>query len=116
MRTRQSRRSGFTLIEVVLSMTLLLFVLGIATNSFRRQSEVLQAQSGRLEAQQTAQFTLAELDRELRLAGVGVADMQPVIVQADSLAVTFNADLQGHVLGDPAPVYIDTAADPYMTT
>ncbi len=111
-----SQRFGFTIIEVVLSMMLLLFVLGVATNSFRRQSEGLQAQSGRLEAQQTAQFTLTELDRELRLAGVGVADMQPVVVQADSMALTFNADLRGHLLGDPAPVYIDTAADPYMTT
>lgn len=112
--TRQ-RRSGFTLIEIVVSMTLLLFVLGVATNSFRNQSATLQAQSGRLEAQQTIQFSLSELDRELRLAGVGVADMQPVVVQADSMAVTFNADLVGHVAGDPAPVYIDTTANPFMT-
>jgi hypothetical protein len=77
---------------------------------------VLRAQSGRLEAQQTAQFTLSELDRELRLAGVGVADMQPLLVQADPMAITFNADLVSHVKDDPSPVYVDVDADPYMTT
>ncbi len=109
-------RTGFTLIEIMVSMTLLLFVLGVATNSFRKQSALIAAQSGRLEAQQTAQFTLSELDRELRLAGVGVADMQPVVVQADSMAITFNADLVSTVSGDPAGVYIDTLANPDATS
>lgn len=109
-------RPGFTLTEIMISMTLMLFVLGVATNSFRKQSALIAAQSGRLEAQQTAQFTLSELDRELRLAGVGVADMQPVVVQADSMAITFNADLISTVAGDPAAVYIDTLANPDMTT
>lgn len=109
-------RSGFTLTEVMVSMTLMLFVLGVATNSFRKQSGLIAAQSGRLEAQQTAQFTLSELDRELRLAGVGVADMQPVVVQADTMAVTFNADLVSTVVDDPSAVYIDPNANPDQTT
>jgi prepilin-type N-terminal cleavage/methylation domain-containing protein len=115
MTTRRAR-PGFTLTEVMVAMTLMLFVLGVATNSFRKQSGLIAAQSGRLEAQQTAQFTLSELDRELRLAGVGVADMQPVVVQADSLAVTFNADLISTVPEDPSAVYIDPDADPDQTT
>lgn len=116
MRNPSHARAGFTLIEVMVSMTLLLFVLGVATNSFRKQSSLIAAQSGRLEAQQTAQFTLSELDRELRLAGVGVADMQPVIVQADSLAVTFNADLVSTVPDDASAVYIDSLANPELST
>lgn len=111
MRIRIRARSGFTLTEIMVAMTLMLFVLGVATNSFRKQSALISAQSGRLEAQQTAQFTLSELDRELRLAGIGVADMQPVIVQADSMAVTFNADLVSRLIGDASAVYIDPDAD-----
>ena len=110
------KRPGFTLTEIMISMTLMLFVLGVATNSFRKQASLIAAQSGRLEAQQTAQFTLGELDREIRLAGVGVADMQPVVVQADSLAITFNADLVSTVPSDPSAVYIDPDADPDATT
>lgn len=110
MLRRGSMRSGFTLIEVVLSMTILMVVMGIATNLFRKQGAVIAAQAGRLEAQQTAQFTLSELDRELRLAGVGVVDMQPILVQADTMAITFNADLVSNVLGDPSSVYVDVDA------
>ncbi|MEK7401261.1 MAG: prepilin-type N-terminal cleavage/methylation domain-containing protein [Gemmatimonadota bacterium] len=109
-------RTGFTLIEVLLSMTIMLTVLGIATNLFRRQGAVIAAQSGRLEAQQTAQFTLSALDRELRLAGVGVVDMQPILVQADTLAITFNADLVSNVIGDASAVYIDNEASDLMST
>ena len=110
MHRSTAARPGFTLIEVLLSMTILLTVLGIATNLFRKQGTVIAAQAGRLEAQQTAQFTLSELDRELRLAGVGVVDMQPILVQADTNAVTFNADLVSSVTGDPSAVYIDEDA------
>lgn len=116
MRPRFASRAGFTLTEIMVAMTLMLFILGVATNSFRKQSGLIAAQSGRLEAQQTVQFTLSELDRELRLAGVGVADMQPVVVQADSMAITFNADLISTVAGDPSAVYIDTMANVDRTT
>ena len=110
MHRSQRARAGFTLAEIMVAMTLMLFVLGVATNSFRKQASLISAQSGRLEAQQTAQFTLSELDRELRLAGIGVADMQPVIVQADTMALTFNADLVSDFLQDVSAVYIDTSA------
>ena len=116
MRYFARTRAGFTLTEIMISMTLMLFVLGVATNSFRRQASLIAAQSGRLEAQQTAQFTLSELDRELRLAGVGVADMQPILVQADTMAITFNADLVSNLLTDVTAVYIDTLADPVATS
>lgn len=109
--SRLSRR-GFTLIEMMISMTMLLFIIGVATNFFRRQGTMITSQMGRLDAQQTAQFTLSELDRELRLAGVGVADMQPILVQADPMAMTFNADLVSRVAGDPSAVYIDPDASP----
>ena len=108
---RPSSPPGFSLIEVLLSMTIMLSVLGIATTLFRKQGAVIAAQSGRLEAQQTAQFTLSLIDRELRLAGVGVVDMQPILVQADANALTFNADLVSSVPGDPSAVYIDEDAE-----
>lgn len=108
--TRARIRPGFTLIEVLISMVLLLVIVGAATNSFRRTSVQLAQQSGRLDAQQTVQFTLSALDRELRVAGVGVVDMQPVLVQAAPLAITFNADLVSSLPGDPSAVYVDPDA------
>lgn len=116
MTRRAPLQPGFTLIEVLLSMTIMLTVLGIATNLFRKQGAIIAAQSGRLEAQQTAQFTLSALDRELRLAGVGVVDMQPILAQADTMAITFNADLVSNVIGDPSAVYIDPDAEDLFST
>lgn len=114
--TARHRIRGFTLVEVLISMTLLLFVVGVATDSFRRNNAQLAQQSGRLEAQQTAQFTLGALDRELRVAGVGVVDMQPVVVQADPTAITFNADLVSSLPGDPSAIYVDTGAAPAVAS
>ena len=108
-------RHGFTLVELIISMSLLLFVFGVAASFFNGQSRLVTAQSGRLDAQQTAQFALSQLDRDLRLAGVGVADMQPTVVQAHPRAVTFNANLVSEVAGDPAAAYVDTDADPLLT-
>ena len=116
MPVQQRSRRGFTLIEVTVSMMLMLFVLGAATTFFQSQGKLIAETSGRLDAQQTAQFALTLLDRELRLAGVGVADMQPVIVQAAPMAITFNADLVSIVPGDPSTVYVDPDADPNFTS
>lgn len=116
MPAHTGNRSAFTLIEVMISMTLMLFVLGIATSFFQRQGRLIGEQSGRLEAQQTAQFTLSELDRELRLAGVGVVDMQPILVQADAMAITFNADLVSSLENDPSAVYVDPDAPVALTS
>ena len=108
-------RRGMTLVEIMVSMVLLLFVLGASTEFFRRQGTVVAQASGRLEAQQTAQFTLSLLDRELRLAGIGVADMQPTVVQAGGRAVTFNANLVSAMADDPSAVYVDRDADAALT-
>lgn len=105
-------RSGFTLFELLIAMTLVLVLLGIGAQFFRRQANLLAAQAGRMEAQQTSQFGIATLERELRVAGVGVVDVQPLLVQADRLALTFNADLVSRTTGDVGSVYVDPDAAP----
>ncbi|HEX3865925.1 MAG TPA: hypothetical protein VHV78_04200, partial [Gemmatimonadaceae bacterium] len=54
---------------------------------------------------------LASLDRDLRVAGVGVVDAQPLLVEAAALAITFNADLVALDTGDLGAVYINPTAD-----
>jgi prepilin-type N-terminal cleavage/methylation domain-containing protein len=105
------RRSGFTLAEVLVAMTIMLAILGMTTHLFRSQNTALATQAGRLDAQQTGRFSLASLDRELRVAGIGVVDAQPVLVQAARLAITFNSDLVSRTKHDPSAVYIDTDVD-----
>ena len=65
--------SAFSLIEVIVAMSMVILIMAIATKFFMQQTRMLSNQSGRLEAQQNAQFSLATLDREVRVAGIGVA-------------------------------------------
>jgi type II secretory pathway pseudopilin PulG len=109
------RRGGFTLVEVLVAMTMIILIMSMATRYFMQQTRMLSHQSGRLEAQQNAQFSLATLDREMRVAGIGVVDAQPILVQAEARAITFNADLVSRVTNDPSAVYIDSDADSAST-
>lgn len=104
-------RRGFTFIEVIISMSLMLAVIGMSTQLFRRQSNAVSTQAGRLDAQQNSRFAIGNLDRELRMAGGGVADKQPMLVMAGATALTFNADLVALDTGDLAAVYINADAD-----
>lgn len=103
-------RRGFTLIETMLSMTLMLTLIGLSTQLFRIQSSAVSTQNGRLDAQSNSRYALSLLDRELRMAGVGVVDAQPLLVQAGATALTFNGDLVARDTGDLAAVYIDPDA------
>lgn len=92
-------------------MSLMLAILGLSTQLFRKQSNAVSTQAGRLDAQQNSRFAISELDRELRVAGVGVVDAQPLLVQAGALAITFNANLVALDTGDLGAVYINPDAD-----
>lgn len=104
-------RRGFSLPEVILSMTLLLTIIGLSTQMFRKQSASVATQNGRLDAQQNSRFALSMFERELRVAGVGVLDAQPLLVMANTLGITFNANLASRDTGDLGSVYINPDAD-----
>lgn len=108
-------RRGFTIAEMLLAMTIMLVVLGLTTQLFRKQSEAVAEHGGRLDAQSNSRFALSMLDRELRVAGVGVVDQQPLLVMADSLSLTFNADLVAADTGDLGAVYINPNVDSTAT-
>ncbi|MGH7717916.1 MAG: prepilin-type N-terminal cleavage/methylation domain-containing protein [Gemmatimonadaceae bacterium] len=111
-RNRSRRRAGITMIEMLVAITIMLAVFGLAVPFFKVQVRSLGAHANRMDAQQNARFVLTSIERELRVAGVGIADKQPLIVQADPYAVTFNADLVTKDPGDPGAVYLDVDADP----
>lgn len=108
---RLRARRGFTLIELVISMSLMLAVIGMSTELFRKQSNAVSTQAGRFDAQQNSRYATSLIERELRVAGVGVADAQPLLVVAGKTGITFNADLVAPDTGDVGAVYIDPDAD-----
>jgi hypothetical protein len=79
---------------------------------FRTQVQAFGNVSGRDEAQQNARYGISMIDRELRIAGIGVVDPQPMIIQAGPFAITFNVDLVSRVQSDVAAAYYDPDEDP----
>ncbi|HEY5220456.1 MAG TPA: prepilin-type N-terminal cleavage/methylation domain-containing protein [Gemmatimonadaceae bacterium] len=110
-RRSTSARRGFTLIEVLISAILMLVILAVTVQTFRRSSDLLAGQAGSLEAAANARFGITSLDHDLRVAGIGTVAAQPILVQASNTAITFNVDLVSRLTDDPFAVYLDPSAD-----
>jgi Tfp pilus assembly protein PilE len=111
--TMRRTRRGFTVAELVVAVTLVALVFAVAIPFFQAQARAVSLHAGRLDTQLNARFGLTTIERDLRTAGVGVVDAQPLLVEAAPLAVTFNADLV--TLGDStdaSAVYVDQDASP----
>ena len=112
MRTTEfSRREGVTLIEMMIAIVLFVLVFGLAVPFFRYQARSVSASAGRLDALQNARYAQSAIDRDLRISGIGIVQAQPMIVQADGFAVTFNADLATKDINDPMSIYYDADMD-----
>ena len=105
-------RRGFTLIELLISLLVFAIIGGAAVQYMRRQSNLVARETTRMDAVQNAQFAASQMERELREAGAGVLDIQPMMVQLDSEAVTFNANMVSLDSGDVRAVYQLPDADP----
>jgi prepilin-type N-terminal cleavage/methylation domain-containing protein len=86
-------RSGFTLVEVIISMTLLAIIGAVAVPFYLRSLRSVATTNGQQDAEQSVAFALNFINHDLRLAGQGVVAGQPGIVQMSDSAVTFNANL-----------------------
>jgi prepilin-type N-terminal cleavage/methylation domain-containing protein len=112
----QRDRRGFSLLELVIAITLLGVVLALTVPFFRTQVQAFGNVSGRDDASQNARYGVSTIDRELRVAGIGVVDPQPMIVQAAPNAITFNVDLVSRISSDAAAAYYDPDEDPTAVT
>jgi type II secretory pathway component PulJ len=105
------RRAGVTLIEMMIAIVLFVLVFGLAVPFFRYQARSVSASAGRLDALQNARYAQSAIDRDMRISGIGIVQAQPMIVQADGFAVTFNADLATKDRNDPMSIYYDADMD-----
>lgn len=103
--TTRRRREGFSLIEMIIAMIIMVVIFSIAMPFFTVQAKTVGEFGGRMDAMQNARFAFNTMDRELRMAGVGVLDLQPTLIQADTMAVTFNSDLVSTDSGDASAIY-----------
>jgi len=119
-RTQQGRRrGGFSLVEMMVAITLTIAVFALTVPFFWAQARTVDRDAGRADAQQNARFAVGHIDKALRNAGVHVLGEQPMIVQAAGDALTFNADLVSTNNVDRQAVYhnpdVDSGAVVAMT-
>ena len=108
----QHDRGGFSLLELMIAIALIGITLALTVPFFRTQVQSFGNTAGRDDAAQNARYGVSMIDRELRVAGIGVVDPQPMIVQAAPSAITFNVDLVSRVQTDVSAAYYDPDEDP----
>jgi type II secretory pathway pseudopilin PulG len=106
-------RPGFTLVEMVVAVTLTLAVFAITIPFVRAQSRALGANAGRLEAEQIARFAQRAIDQELRAAAGDSG--QPVLVQAGGMSISFNANVLASDNSDPVALGVESGAATTLT-
>lgn len=106
-------RRGFTLIEILVAMTLTLAVFAITLPFVRAQTRALGASAGRLDADQVARYAQRAIDRDLRMASADPG--QPLIVYAGPMGVAFNANLVAADTTDPNAADIESGAAATLT-
>jgi prepilin-type N-terminal cleavage/methylation domain-containing protein len=111
-RARLARR-GFTLIEIVVAVSLTLAVFAITLPFVRAQTRSLGSTASRLDAEQIARYAQRAIDKELRLAIA--EDGQSMIVMAGTMAISFNANLLARDTSDANALEIDEDADSSVT-
>lgn len=99
----------------MIAVIIFVAVFGLAIPFFRAQLRSVSGSAGRADALQNARFGQDAIDRELRIAGAGVVRDQPLVVQADPFAITFNVDLVSNDSLDMNAIYYDPSADAAST-
>ena len=92
MPTSTVRRAGFTLIEMLIGMTMTAAVMGAAFSLFRSQARVFDTNQQRYDMMQNSRGALEEAERVIRTMGAGVPNTQPVLVYGDNNVLAFNTD------------------------
>jgi prepilin-type N-terminal cleavage/methylation domain-containing protein len=112
---RNRSRGGFTLTELLITLTLSGIVVGSMVSFFVIQTRSSRLAGVRVEAVQRSRFAAEMLRREMGLAGAGIPVAQPLVVFAGPNDFVFSADLSSSTPGDRIAVY-QTPAAPLVET
>jgi Tfp pilus assembly protein PilW len=111
-----NRPSGFTIVEIVVSLASALLVLAAAGSFSRSQSRAFERAAGHFTIRETVRRVLATISQELRGAGftpvAGSFDgSSGGLTIAEAQRIEVRADLHGPNSGDPPDGAIDDGSD-----
>jgi type II secretory pathway pseudopilin PulG len=98
-----------TIVEILVAMTVTGVLIAATVPFFVAQARAVGSTAARTDAHHNARYAVNTIDRDLRVAGVGVVDAQPMVVWAGSNVITVNGDLVS-LSRDASAVYSDPDA------
>lgn len=111
---REGGRRGFSLLEIVVAMTLTAAVFAITFPFMQSQVAAVGRGAGRTDADQVARYAVMMIDRDLRRASADSG--QPLLVLAGPRAISFTADLVATDTTGPDAVDIDAGVSTTLST
>lgn len=104
---RPSREDGFTIIELLVSLTIFGVVIAVALTAMARENAAYQQGLDRMTAVRSIRFAMSTLEMDLQTLGTNVPEGQPELVYAGPDMVAFTADYATNLQADPFAVYRD---------
>ncbi len=86
------RAAGFTLVELLIVITMLVGIMGATYSLFRSQSVSMRQNTDRFDLIQNARGAMELSERVVRTMGAGVTGQQPMLVYGNGTVLAFNAD------------------------
>ena len=105
------REPGYSLIELLIAMTLMLLIIGgLYTVLFQTQG-TFEAQQDVADLRQQARVAMSQLTTELRMTGFDIATVPQSLPSADAFDITFVADIDDGNALPPCGAGFETAVD-----
>jgi len=104
------RRTGFSLIELMIAIIVMAVVLAGTMNFFMGQSRTFRKATTDMVLLQNARFATDLLNEHFRSVGANLTVGQPAVIYADQNAFAFNADYATNVAGDIDAIYYEPNA------
>ncbi len=109
-------RPGFSLLETLIALTIFAVIFGSAIVMMSREVDTFSRAGDASAALQNERFSVEQLERSFRAAGVSLADGQPMLILADTSVVAVNGDYVSNTRGDLDAIFIDTAVSDAAST
>lgn len=110
MPAHRAARSGMTLIELIVALTIFGVIISTSVAFMARQNAVFQDSIKRLVALRNLRYAVTTLSQDLETLGTNVPDAQPALYYADEDVVAFSADYATNLADDPFAVFHDPDA------
>lgn len=116
MKQRPKKQKGFSIVELLISMTLILVLLAVVTSIFADAIGFRERESSKTDALTAAKAALNVLSREISNSGYGLTHNGIVVADSDSTQLHFrsnwdNSDMLTVSPGEDVTYYFDTSTN-----